>query len=180
MCGRDGALIASDTREYRAPGEEEHGHGVAVNMVTKIRIDPTGQYAWAYAGGEITPVAADYLAQAFQGGRSFSDSELDSELRSCGDRAWNNFASGPNPHSTIALLHGPSRRIVRAKLSAGIVSKERITRHAAQVATHFRIEIAQVSTPQEFVLKYKNRWNLGLADTSEGILTDDFRFRMNP
>ena len=65
-------------------------------------------------------------------------------------------------------------------VQAYVVSKERVTRPAAKVATHFRIEVAQVSTPQEFVLKYKNRWNLGLADTSEGILTDDFRFRMNP
>jgi hypothetical protein len=63
---------------------------------------------------------------------------------------------------------------------AYVVSRERVTEPAEQVAKHFNIELARVTNPQEFALRYKDRLNLGLADSNEGNLTDDFRLKLFP
>jgi hypothetical protein len=126
MLGKDGGLIASDRREYCSPTSDEgQGHGAALNSVRKIFIEPKRKFAWAYAGGEIAPFASHYLAQEFGDvGRSLSPSDLERELKTCGDRAWDNVASGPNPNTTIVVLHGPSRKIVRAKLARGTIVEQ--------------------------------------------------------
>jgi hypothetical protein len=56
-----------------------------------------------------------------------------------------------------------------------IVSKKGNTKDAGQVAKYFGIETAQISTPQNFVFRYKDRWNAGLADSNGGNLKDDFK-----
>jgi hypothetical protein len=67
LCGKDGVVLASDRRELRESGGiEQYGHGFSANMLCKIRIDKTGQYAWMFSGGELGPFAAKYITPPTQ------------------------------------------------------------------------------------------------------------------
>ena len=63
MRGRDGVVLASDRRELLLVGPGDFGSGPATNFINKIRFDNVSLVAWAFAGGEISPIAAGYLEQ---------------------------------------------------------------------------------------------------------------------
>jgi hypothetical protein len=50
------------------------------------------------------------------------------------------------------------------KIHAYIVTRQVITPNALKVAKYFEIEPSQVRSPNEFVLRYKHLWNIGVAD----------------
>jgi 20S proteasome alpha/beta subunit len=119
LCGVDGVVLASDRRELRSAGPGDEGEGMAINMVKKIRIDPTGCFAWAFAGGEISHVASGYFERSLEDGKPLPSTEdVRRRIIECCDRAWQDAARGPNPGSTIILAHGPTRTILRAKLGS--------------------------------------------------------------
>jgi hypothetical protein len=66
-----------------------------------------------------------------------------------------------------------------AKIHAYIVTREGITRDALKVAKYFGIEPSQVRSPQEFVLRYKHLWNVGVADDMNNF-QDDFNKSLDP
>jgi hypothetical protein len=105
--------MASDQRELLAPESSEQGEGTVTNMVPKITIDPTGRFAWAFAGGEPSFIAASYLEREFEKGVVTVD--LERTLRDCGDRGWDAGASGPHK-STIIFADGKNKKILRATL----------------------------------------------------------------
>jgi hypothetical protein len=49
----DGMVIASDQAERHVSDDLRYG---VTNLVEKIRIDPSGQFAWAYSGGLVAPM----------------------------------------------------------------------------------------------------------------------------
>jgi hypothetical protein len=101
MRGHDGIVLASDQREYMEPqplaGDE--GSGPTLNLISKVRFDPTRQYAWAYAGGRNSLFAAGHLERAFENG--IPDGTLERTLRDCGDRGWKETL--PSSGSTVIL-----------------------------------------------------------------------------
>jgi 20S proteasome alpha/beta subunit len=113
MRGHDGIVMASDQRELLAPESPEEGEGTVTNMVPKITIDPTRRFAWAFAGGEPSFIAAGYLEREFENG--VADADLERTLRDCGDRGWDAGASGPHK-STVVFADGKNKKILRATL----------------------------------------------------------------
>src|ERR1700730_377198 len=94
MRGSDGIVIVSDQRELLVPKSADQGDGGVTNMVNKIRFDPTGRFAWVFAGGKPSILAASYLERAFETG--IADAALERTLRDCGDLGWEHGASGPS------------------------------------------------------------------------------------
>jgi 20S proteasome alpha/beta subunit len=115
LCGHDGVVLASDRREMRSPGPGDEGDGPAANMVQKIRIDPTGQFAWAFSGGETSIVAAGLLERECEASDLTSEN-VERKLKNCGDRSWS-AARGPNTGSEVILVDGRTQQIFRARLS---------------------------------------------------------------
>lgn len=121
--GKDGIVIASDRRELQEPGLGDYGSGSRTNLVKKIHIDPSGRFAWAYAGGEVSPVAAGNVKHALESGEINSNPDIDAMLKDCGDRSWQ-VARGPSANSTILFLDGSTKRMRRAKLSPMTIVEE--------------------------------------------------------
>ena len=117
LSGVDGMVIASDQKELLSPRSSEEGEGYKPNMVTKIRISPSGEFAWAFAGKTLSAITSGYFERALEGSPTDSPTEIDRILRDCCDRAWKENATGPDNESTIVLADGPNRRILRARLS---------------------------------------------------------------
>jgi 20S proteasome alpha/beta subunit len=114
MRGHDGIVMASDQREYLAPESPDQGEGAVTNMLTKVTLDPTKRFAWAFAGGKPSVLAAGYLDREFEKG--VSDNDLEKTLRNCGDLGWEAGASGPSD-STIIFADGKNKTILRASLA---------------------------------------------------------------
>jgi hypothetical protein len=112
---RDGMVIASDQRELLEPGAGDEGSGSKTNMVRKIQIDPTGRFAWCYAGGEISPYAASNVRHELALRATISDAEIKQLLEDCGNRSWQ-FARGPST-ATLLLFDGEMKKVWRAKIS---------------------------------------------------------------
>jgi hypothetical protein len=123
MRGRDGVVLASDRRELLSAGPGDCGFGPATNFINKIRFDNVSLVAWAFAGGEISPIAAGYLEQELQGVTP-TLAELKAMMTRCGDAAWQAAARGPNSNSTLLLVHGPAKKFIRAKLSPRTIVEE--------------------------------------------------------
>lgn len=111
MRGRDGMVMASDQRELLLPKPAE-GEGSVPNMVRKIRFDSTRRFAWAFAGGKASLLAAGYLERKFE--TSIADADLERTLRDCGDLGWEN--GGPSD-STVVLADAKNKTIFRATLA---------------------------------------------------------------
>ena len=114
MRGSDGIVIASDRREFLFPKSSEEGEGSVANIVTKIFLDSSGRYAWAFAGSKPSLLAASYMEREFENG--VPDAEVERTLRNCGDRGWAAGASGPG-ESTVVLADGKTKTIMRALLA---------------------------------------------------------------
>src|SRR5215467_13700446 len=113
MRGRDGIVMASDRREWLSPQQlaGDEGSGSATNMLTKIRLDSSGQFAWAFAGGKNSHFAASCLEREFEKG--IPDDALERTLRDCCDRGWKQDLPGPSS-STVILVDGANKNIWRA------------------------------------------------------------------
>lgn len=117
LCARDGCVLASDQREYMTPdlNAGETGEGAKVNLVRKIRIDPTGRYAWAFSGGPSSIAASGLLERKLA--TTDQDREIEQLLRESGDQAWANTATGPDTTSKIILANGRTNTLIRANIS---------------------------------------------------------------
>jgi hypothetical protein len=65
------------------------------------------------------------------------------------------------------------------KIHAYIVTRKGITRDALKVAKYFEIEPSHVRSPQEFVLRYKHLWGVGVADNLNKF-QDNFEKSLDP
>ena len=77
---KDGMVIASDKRELLAPSTGDEGDGPTINSLTKILISPSVRFAWAYAGGEISPFAANNVKTEVQKKEPATDVEIEQLL----------------------------------------------------------------------------------------------------
>lgn len=123
LCAKDGCVIASDRREYleRDFRLGENGSGAKINNLNKIRIDPTGRYAWAFAGGRAGRDAAGMMVRRLEEGPAERDFEFMRQLLcKCGDEAHENVGIQPNPSNpspTVILVDGKTNKIIRAQIS---------------------------------------------------------------
>lgn len=111
--GHDGIVIASDQSELKVPRAGE-GEGAVNNMLTKILIDPSGRFAWCFAGAKPSLLAASYLERELE--RGLEGRDLKRVLRDCGDDGWANGAAGPS-ESTVVLVDGQTKTLLRATLA---------------------------------------------------------------
>ena len=123
MVGSDGIVIASDRRELQEPGFGDYGSGSRTNLVKKLHIDRSGRFAWAYAGGEVSPVAAGNVKRELETREISADPDIDAMLKDCGDRSWQ-VARGPSANSTILFIDGSTKRMRRAKVSPMTIVEE--------------------------------------------------------
>jgi hypothetical protein len=112
LSGKDGVVIASDQKELLSPSSAEMGEGYKPNMVTKLRVDSSGTFAWAFAGGMLSAAASAYFERTLENRPSGPVHQI---LRDCCDRAWKENAKDPEG-SVIILVDGPKREILRAKI----------------------------------------------------------------
>jgi len=112
LCGRDGVVLASDRCEL---SRGEFGGVAVVNRLNKIRV--AGGYAWAYSGGELSHVLAQFVAQGFKAhvGKVTDTDALQIVISSQGPafQQWQASASGACGKSEIILVCGASKRIFR-------------------------------------------------------------------
>ncbi len=125
MCGKEGLVVASDKRELRESGGiDQVGHGFSANMLSKIYINSAHSLAWAFAGGEISRIAAAYLDDAFNNASSdLSIEEVKQTIVQCGNSAWKDYARGPQ-QAVVTLVIGPTRTILRATITPTTVVDE--------------------------------------------------------
>lgn len=117
LSGRDGMVIASDQKEILAPRSNEEGEGYKPNLVTKIRIDPSRKFAWAFAGKTLSATTSGYIERTLESMPTNLEADIDKILRDSCDRAWKENATGPDNESTVILADGPRKRILRARIS---------------------------------------------------------------
>jgi hypothetical protein len=112
MCGSDGIVMASDKLENFDPASQSDDGIYGKNEVTKIKIDPTGRFAWCFAGSRCAYLAATHIERALENGPpNFAADKLVVE---CCDRAANALPTGPT--DTIVLADAKDMRIMRASL----------------------------------------------------------------
>ena len=112
--GKDGIVLASDRKELREKGPGDEGTGPTTHLIKKLSIDPSGRFAWAYAGGETSPVAAKFIGLQLKSMTDFTDKSIDQMLEASGTESWI-AARGPN-QSTILFIDGATKKIRRVKL----------------------------------------------------------------
>jgi hypothetical protein len=118
MCGKDGVVLASDQSERRV----NHDDSVATqNLVTKIRIDDTRKFAWAYAGGMVAPIFSNHFGQAMKSQThqlSYRDAVnklADSVMPAYEE--WHPNAAGPSGYTCVTLACGAAKKIFRNMFS---------------------------------------------------------------
>lgn len=119
MCGTDGIVVASDLCERLVSASGEYG---VPQLVNKIRVNNTGQFAWMHSGGQISAIQARLFAHALSeiNGEITEDEAL-RKLQNCAMPAiekWRTtVANGPERYNRIILACGKSRRIYREMCS---------------------------------------------------------------
>jgi hypothetical protein len=117
----DGMVIASDQAERHVSSDGRYG---VTNLVEKIRIDPSGQFAWAYSGGLIAPM---FSAELFQNmstlhstGNPISRTDAEKAMTDCFDPVWARWqkleAAGPTK-CVLILACGNTKEIIRWNLN---------------------------------------------------------------
>ncbi|MGB8061322.1 MAG: hypothetical protein WCF26_05465 [Candidatus Sulfotelmatobacter sp.] len=117
----DGMVIASDQAERHVSADLNYG---VPNLVAKIRIDPSGQYAWAYSGGLVAPM---FSAELFQNmstlhstGNPISRVDVEKAMTDCFDPIWTRWqeleAAGPTK-CVLVMACGPTKEILRWNLN---------------------------------------------------------------
>jgi hypothetical protein len=113
-------VIASDQAERHVSDDVKYG---ATNLVTKIRIDPSGKFAWAYSGGLVAPM---FSAELFQNmntlhssGNPISRADVEKAMIDCFGPVWARWqpqASGPM-QCVIVIACGQTKEILRWNLN---------------------------------------------------------------
>jgi|ERR1019366_3275848 20S proteasome alpha/beta subunit len=107
MCGCDGMIIASD--------QQELSKGIRTK-VTKIRIDKTGNFAWAYSGPAMVATFSRHLVQAFDNAGPLSDTSAAQLIADCAGPALEESRIYEMPGSgdaIVMLASGLSKKIFR-------------------------------------------------------------------
>lgn len=110
MLGVDGIVIASDRRQLIDPHPAGFDGCYMPNDFTKVFIDPTGRFAWAFAGGKAGFVAAQYLRQEFA--KSVVEPDARKILQDCCDRAA--MVGDPHTANSVILADGENRCVIHA------------------------------------------------------------------
>jgi hypothetical protein len=119
MCGRDGIVVASDLCERLVSASGDYG---VPQLVNKIRVNNTGQFAWMHSGGQISAIQARLFAHALsEVNEEISEDEALRKLQNCAMPAieqWRTtVAKGAEGYNRIILACGKSRRIYRETCS---------------------------------------------------------------
>src|ERR1017187_9409577 len=77
----------------------------AQTCLRKIRIDKTGQYAWMFSGGQLGPVAADFLQTELDRAPGITIENIPKLMRECGNRSWQS-ATSANNNTVLILIAG--------------------------------------------------------------------------
>jgi hypothetical protein len=119
MCGMDGIVVASDLCERLVSASGEYG---VPQLVKKIRINETGQFAWMHSGGQISAIQARLFARALSEiNEEIAEDEVLRKLQNCAMPAieqWRTtVAKGAEGYNRIILVCGKSKRIYREMCS---------------------------------------------------------------
>lgn len=109
FCGVDGVVIASDKLEgqHRPDGTIAPG-----NHVTKLRY--SGEFAWAFSGGDLARIFAGYLSERAEEMRGLTDDRLLDFFKDCRESAFAHWASpGPDSTSRVLFVRGSNRSIFK-------------------------------------------------------------------
>lgn len=116
----DGMVIASDRAERHVSDDEKY---CVTNLVEKIRIDLSGQFAWAYSGGLVAPMFSVELAENMRAlhstGSPISRSDAEKAIMDCFDQVWQKWqpqAKGPT-QCTLVVACGKTKEILRWSLN---------------------------------------------------------------
>lgn len=80
--------------------------------------------AWAFSGGKVGAIAAAYLTEELSRWKQGSIEDAEECLKVSGNKAWQNAVHGANPNTTIVLVIGPTRKILRATILPVTVVEE--------------------------------------------------------
>jgi hypothetical protein len=114
LCGADGVVIASDRCEFYQPDFSSPG---VRNKVDKVRL--SGEFAWAYYGGELSAVFSKHLKRSLDSQR-ISEKELFALMPHCAETAiqeWRSTSSGSSGKSGIILACGSSKNLYRGDIA---------------------------------------------------------------
>lgn len=108
MRGSDGLVLASDTREYLEGGGKRR--------VRKIQIDPSGRFAWAYAGRQFSSLVASSLREEFVKATLLSGEDIARTIRELSTELLPDKVYDEKLRSTILWIDGPARKAYRTEL----------------------------------------------------------------
>lgn len=108
MRGSDGIVIASDRQELHEGGSTDE--------IVKIQVDPSGQYAWAFAGRQISSLVASSLRRDFADGTLHSGSDIAKAIREFATAVLPDKAFDEPTRSTILWVDGAANKVCRAEL----------------------------------------------------------------
>jgi hypothetical protein len=99
FCGTDGVVIASDKLEGQPRPD---GTAAPGNHVTKIKF--SGEFAWAFSGGELGKILAGHLSERANEMRGLTDEELLDFFKECRSSAFEQWSkSGPDLNSRVPV-----------------------------------------------------------------------------
>jgi hypothetical protein len=116
----DGMVLASDQAERHVSDDGKYG---TTNLVPKIQIDPSGQFAWAYSGGLVAPMFSAELLKNMNAlhsaGNPVARADIEKAMTSCFAPVWAKWlpqAKGPSP-CTLVMACGKTKEILRWNLN---------------------------------------------------------------
>ncbi len=112
FCCNEGVVIASDRCEFWIDAVTKSR---STNKVIKLFTDPTNQVAWTFSGGFLSGITAQLLLKNFP--TDISEYSLRNEIEQCGNQACADFRNQPSQTDILVAVIGPSRKILRARIS---------------------------------------------------------------
>jgi hypothetical protein len=116
----DGMVIASDQAERHVSDDLRYG---VTNLVEKIRIDPSGQFAWAYSGGLVAPMFSAELFKNMSAlhatGNPITRTDVENAITACFAPVWATWqpqAKGPT-QCVLVVAYGKTKEILRWNLN---------------------------------------------------------------
>jgi hypothetical protein len=106
--GKDGMVIASDTCEWQEGGSKR--------KIRKISVDPTGKFAWAYAGRQFSSLVASHLSERFATGAVTSAMDVENEIKESSTALLPEILYDEKPRSTITWIDGKALKAYRTEL----------------------------------------------------------------
>jgi hypothetical protein len=106
--GCDGMVLASDRCEFLEGGSKRD--------IRKVQIDPSGKFAWAYAGRQFSSLVASSLREGFATEALASSADIEKSIRELSTKVLPDIAFDEKPRSTILWMDGPEKQAYRAEL----------------------------------------------------------------